>query len=350
MRDWTKTLVRPEASIRNAIEAIDNSALRIALVADADRRLHGVVTDGDVRRGLLRGFSVEDPIQHILNPAPTVVGREENREAVLALMKRKNLLQIPVVDRKGRVVGLEVLFELVQPGDRDNWVVLMVGGLGTRLRPLTETVPKPLLHVGHQPILETILEQLLGYGFHRFYFSVNYKARMIEEYFGDGRAWGAEIRYLYEDEPLGTAGALRLLPTRPSAPFIVMNGDLLTKLNFNHFLDYHRDHRAAATMGVSEYRTQIPYGVIQTDHHRIAGIQEKPVQRFLINAGVYALEPEALDLIPDTGTLDMPELFNRLAVAGRETVAFPIREYWMDIGRLADFERANGEYAAVFGG
>ncbi len=346
---WQKARIVPDRSIRETIQTIDEGAIRIALVVDSENHLLGTVTDGDIRRGILRGVALEEPVTRVMNPQPTTARADESRDVILERMKQTRLHQIPVVDGQGCLVTVEILDELLQTRQRDNWVMLMAGGLGSRLRPLTDECPKPLLKVGSKPLLEIILENFLEYGFRKFYISVNYKAEMVKEHFGDGSRWGIEIRYIHEDQRLGTAGALSLLPERPALPLIVMNGDLLTKVNFQHLLDFHAEHRARATMCVREYDFQVPYGVVRIDHHRVLGIDEKPVQRFFVNAGIYVLEPEVLDLIPSATYFDMPELFTRLIGQNHETAVFPIREYWLDIGHMEDFARANGDFPEVFG-
>ena len=317
-------------------------------MVDGDGRLLGTVTDGDVRRAILRGVALDDAVAQVMNHNPTTARQEDDRETLLRLMRQRKLHQIPLLDATWRVVGLQVLDHLLQPTRRENPVVLMAGGLGSRLSPLTDDTPKPLLHVGSKPILETILEAFVHHGFGTFFLSVNYLAEQVEAHFGDGSRWGVQIEYLRERERLGTAGALSLLPQRPTAPLFVMNGDLLTRLNFGTLLDFHTEHAAAATMCVREYEMQVPYGVIETRSHRILDIREKPTERYLVNAGVYVLQPETLDLIPEDAFFDMPDLFKRLIERDRETAVFPIREYWMDIGQVADFKRANGDYDEVF--
>lgn len=349
MKDWKNVLMSPDTTLKDAIRTIDQGALKIALVVDGDQRLVGTVSDGDIRRGILKGCALEERVQEVMNSTPTVVGQNEGREKILVLMRQKQIYQIPVVDGVGRLVGLEIIDTLLTPPRRDNLVVLMAGGLGSRLKQLTTDIPKPLLKVGDKPILETILLNFIEHGFRRFYVSVNYRAEMIETYFGDGSRWGVEIDYLREDRKLGTAGALGLLPERPTEPVLVMNGDLLTKVNFQQLLDFHLEHKAIATMCVREYDFQVPYGVVKLDQHRITSIEEKPVQRFFVNAGIYVLQPEVLNLIPDGLPLDMPPLFDKLLELEKETAVFPVREYWIDIGRVSDFERANGEFDKVFG-
>lgn len=349
MKDWKNVLASPDTSIREAIRIIDQGALKIALVVDEASRLVGTVSDGDIRRGILKGCDLENPVHQIMNTSPSVAGKNDGREKILALMRQKQIYQIPLVDGDGVLVGLEVIDTILAPPQRNNWVVLMAGGLGTRLKQLTADTPKPLLKVGDKPILETILGNFIEHGFNRFFISVNFKSEMIEEYFGDGSRWGVQIDYLREDKKLGTAGALGLLPEKPSVPVFVMNGDLLTKVNFQQLLDFHIEHNSAATMCVREYDFQVPYGVVKLDQHRILSIEEKPIQRFFVNAGIYVLQPEVLDLIPSGLPLDMPSLFDKLIEIEKETAVFPVREYWLDIGRMSDFERANGEFDRVFG-
>lgn len=348
MKDWKKVILTPEISIREAISTIDAGALQIALVVDADNKLLGTVTDGDVRRGILREIPLDASVCEIMNPGPAVVNVHQSREEILALMKKKSLRQIPLVDGSGRLVGLEVIEAILQPPDFPNQVVIMAGGLGTRLRPMTNNCPKPMLKVGGRPILETVLQNLKEQGFRRFYLSVNYMADLIKDHFGDGSCLGVEIEYLHEDKKLGTAGALSLLPVLPTEPIMVMNADLLTKVNFQQLFDFHRQHQSAATMCVREYDFQVPYGVVKVDQHRLLGIEEKPVHNFFVNAGIYILGPEVFKLIIPDCYCDMPTVFETLIEKKYATTVFPIREYWLDIGKLDDFERASGEFSEVF--
>ncbi|MDD5298992.1 MAG: nucleotidyltransferase family protein [Gallionella sp.] len=348
MNAWKEVSVLPVTSIREAIRILDESAKQIVLVVNENNRLLGTVTDGDIRRSILKGMSLDEPIQEIMNPDPTVAMIDEGRENILAAMQRTRLHHIPLVDENHCLVGLETLDELIQSRTRENRVVLMAGGLGSRLRPLTDECPKPMLKIGNKPLLETILENFIEYGFRRFYISVNYMADVVKSYFGDGSRWGVDIDYLHEDQRLGTAGALSLLPEKPTESLFVMNGDLLTKVNFKQLLDFHSGHRAQATMCVREYDFQVPYGVVKINDHRIISIDEKPVQRFFVNAGIYVLEPEALDLVFPNTYFDMPTLFEKLINLKKETAVFPIREYWLDIGQLSDYDRANGEFMRVF--
>jgi len=348
-RNVSKIMISPSTPIIEAIQIIDRGGMQIALVVDSEGRLLGTVTDGDVRRGILKGIPMDKPVQMIMNSKPTVVTIGDDIEHILGIMKFKGHRQIPILDNDGVLVSLELLDQLLEPGLKDNWVVLMVGGLGTRLRPLTDDCPKPLLQVGSKPVLETILDSFIASGFHKFYFSLNYKGDMISNYFGDGSHWGVKIRYLYEKERLGTAGALSLLPEKPEHPILVMNGDLLTKVNFCQLLDFHVQQRAKTTMCVREYVSQVPYGVVKFSGSRLEEIVEKPIQTHFINAGIYVLDPETLDLVPKNSYFDMPSLFDKVLKRKEKSVIFPIREYWMDIGQMDDYLKANGEFQGVFG-
>lgn len=348
MNRWKEVLISPDTTILKAIKIIDEGTLQIALVVDASNKLLGTVSDGDIRRAILNGILFDRPVSEIMFTEPTVASCHESCEAILATMKQKKLRQIPLVDQVGCVVGLDSWDELFNIQERKNIVVLMAGGLGTRLGELTKDCPKSLLRIGNKPILETILENCIEYGFKQFYFSVNYKADMVKEHFGDGSRWGVDIRYIEEKKRLGTAGALGLLPEVPTLPLLVMNSDVLTKINFKHLMEFHEEHKSVATMCVREYEFQVPFGVVQVDNHRLTGISEKPVQRFFVNAGIYVLSPESLAVIPKDSFFDMPTLFERLVDNKVETTVFPIHEYWLDVGRIDDFERANGEYKDVF--
>jgi dTDP-glucose pyrophosphorylase len=347
-KEWRATLVRDSATIREAIRAIDDSALQIALVVDGEQCLVGTVTDGDVRRGLLRGVALDTVVADIMNRRPASCPAALGRDAALAVMRSADVKQVPLLDTAGHVVGLEIVGDVVKRTQRDNWVVLMAGGLGQRLRPLTEDCPKPMLSVGGRPILEIILENFARQGFSRFFLSVNYKAEMVRRHFGDGTRWDVHIDYLEEREKLGTAGALGLLPERPSEPVIVMNGDVLTDINFGSMLDFHLEQRATATMAVREHTVEVPFGVIDLADDYLAGVTEKPRYSWFVNAGVYVVEPRVVDLVERGKAVDMPNLLERVLAGDERIAAFPVREYWRDIGRLEDFERANVDYPLAF--
>lgn len=349
MDSWQNILVQPDTPILSVVKIIDKSALQIALVVDADRKLIGTVTDGDIRRALLSAIDLQTPVSKIMNTHPTVAYADEERMNIKAMMKRQHVNHIPLVNEKRQVIGLEIASQMLDIEKRDNLVVLMAGGRGERLKPLTENCPKPLLKVGGKPILETILNNFIEYGFYNFCISVHYRSEMVEDYFGDGSKWGINIRYIKEKKRLGTAGALGLLDENPEKPLIVMNGDLLTKVNFECLLNFHNSTYAAATMCLREYTFQIPFGVAVTEEHRLIRITEKPVEKFFVSAGIYVINPEVLRYIPKNSPMDMPNLFQGLVNDNREVAAFPIREYWLDIGRMGDFEKANSEFPEVFG-
>jgi NDP-sugar pyrophosphorylase family protein len=319
--------------------------MKIVLVVGPEGQLLGTVTDGDIRRGILKNIGLSEPIERLMNRNPLTCGTHQSREEILCLMKERLLFQIPVLDAKGRVERVEILEDLIKQVKRKNPVVLMAGGKGTRLYPLTETCPKPLLKVGDKPILERIIEEFARQGFETFYISVNYKAQMITDYFGDGSRWNIKIQYLHETRELGTAGALSLLPVIPTLPLILMNGDLLTQVDFQKLLDFHEENQAEATMCIKHYEFQVPYGVVQVSDHQLIGLDEKPVHRFFVNAGIYVLNPSTLANIPADEHCNITDLFKTLSEKNIPASVFPIRESWMDIGRLDDFEKANTEHA-----
>ena len=348
MKNWESALIGPQVVLEDAIATMDRSALRIAIVVDDERRLLGTLTDGDVRRALLRHQSLNVPVSQVMCATPQVAQRDWNRERVLAVMESTQLLQLPVVDAENRVVGLETLHGLLDKRLLNNPVFLMAGGFGTRLHPLTNYCPKPLLKVGDKPILELILERFIQAGFHRFFISTHYLPEMVRDYFGDGKRWGVSIRYTHEETPLGTGGAVGLLPhDEINEPMLMMNGDLLTTLNYRELLDFHNENKGVATMCVREYEYQVPYGVIQSEGHLIRSMVEKPIQKFFVNAGVYVLSPELVKSVAAGTKIDMPTLLEREIAADRNVTLFPVHEYWLDIGRMEDFKRAQIELKSI---
>jgi dTDP-glucose pyrophosphorylase len=341
VRKWREVLLPPTARLGEVLARIDTAGYQIALIVDRDDRLLGVVTDGDVRRAILNDVALSSPVSLVMNGSPVTARQGASAREQLAAMRRHVVHQLPIVNEGNVVVGLVLIDDLIGATDKPNWVVLMAGGLGSRLRPLTESVPKPMLIVRGKPILENILENLVNEGFRRFFVSVNYRADTIMNHFGDGSSWGIEISYLREAARLGTAGALALLPAKPTHSLIVMNGDLLTRASVGSLLEFHETRGSAATMAVREYDLQVPYGVVHTSGDRITAVEEKPVQKFFINAGIYVLSPQALAHIPHDCSFDMPTLFERLNASGALTSAFPLREFWLDIGRVEDYVQAN---------
>ena len=348
MQNWPKALIKPDTTILEMLKIIDIAEMRIAVVVDDQQKLLGIISDYDIRQSLLKNISFNEPVKHIMNTQPIVAEVKKSRQAMLNIIKCKSLIVLPIVDESRRIVNIETINEFIETPILDNYVVIMAGGLGTRLKPLTNHCPKPLLKIGEKPLLEIIIDNFIEYGLHNFFLSVNYKSHMIKDYFGDGSQWNINIRYLEEDSPLGTAGALSLLPEIPTEPLMVMNGDIMTQVNFQQFLEFHLSHADKATMGVRKYQNIIPYGVVKSEGQQLLSIQEKPVQNHFVNAGVYMLNPEVIDMIPAKSYYDMPTLFQMLLNKKENVNVFPIHEYWLDIGRIDDFERAHQDYPKIF--
>ena len=340
---WRKALLPASANLQQAIRNLDDTGLQIVLVVTSDDVLLGTVTDGDIRRGLLRGLDLNGGVEAIMYREPLVVPPALGRETVLQLMRANRFHQLPIIDEGRHVVGLHVWDELLLPSQRANLMVIMAGGQGTRLRPHTDTCPKPLLKVSGKPMLEHIIERAKAEGFQNFVIAIHYLGQMIEDYFGDGSRWQVRIEYLRELSPLGTAGAIGLLNPRPTAPILVSNGDVLTDIRYDELLDFHNRHSAMATMAVRLHEWQNPFGVIHIRGLDIVGFEEKPVARSHINAGVYVLDPSALDALNAGEQCDMPTLFSRLQERSGRTIVYPMHEPWLDVGRASDLERAQGE-------
>ena len=348
MKTYKDILLNPNSTIKEALKIIDSGAMRIALVVDKDEKLLGTLSDGDIRRGLLNNLSLSDNIESVIFRTPTVCKVSDSKKRILEVALSKKIYQVPIIDHNGKVVGIEEVDSLLKPKQKSNRVVLMVGGLGTRLRPLTEHTPKPMLKVGNKPILETIIMNFKKHGFTNIILSVSYKAEIIEEYFGDGSNFGLNIEYIHEEKRMGTAGALSLMREKLDEPFFVMNGDLLTNINFEQMLEYHINNNSISTMGVREYDFQVPYGVVNIEGNSILSIEEKPVHKFFVSGGIYILNPQVLDFIPDNSFYDMPTLFEEVIKEKLKSISFPIHEYWLDIGRIEEFHKANSEYGEVF--
>lgn len=343
--NWKRILVSPLSNIQDVLKVIDNESLQLALVVDLNNRLLGTVTDGDIRRALINGVPLSHPIAEIMFTTPSAVDSSTSKCQVLEIMNAKQLNSIPILDN-GIVVGLETIHHITEKAKYDNPVFLMAGGFGTRLKPLTDNCPKPLLKVGDKPILETVLLGFVKSGFHNFYISTHYLPEMIKEYFGNGEKWGVSITYVHEEEPLGTGGALGLLPKDlPELPVIMMNGDVLTKVDLEELLAFHNKNDANATMCVREYEYQVPFGVIESEGNKIKSMVEKPIQRFHVNAGIYVVGREIIDSVKENELVDMPTLLERFL--DKQVLRFPFYDYWLDIGRMADFERAQQDYHSL---
>lgn len=345
-KQWKKALLPVTATMAQAIRNLDESMMQIVLVVSPEGCLIGTLTDGDVRRGLLRGLDLKSPIDTIIYREPLVAPSQMGRDVVLQLMRANKIHQLPIVDENRHVVGLHLLDDLMVPwGERQNLMVIMAGGQGSRLRPHTENCPKALLPVGGKPILEHIVERARAEGFQNFVLAIHYLGQMIEDHFGDGSRWKVKIDYLREKSPLGTAGAIGLLKQRPEVPFIVCNGDVLTDIRYSELLDFHCFHSASATMAVRLHEWHHPFGVVRTKGVDIVSFEEKPVARSHINAGMYVLEPSALEVLSAGEPCDMPMLFNRLQERAARTIVYPMHEPWLDIGRVDDFERAQANHS-----
>lgn len=351
MKDFRQALLRPDQSIRDALICLDKSGLQIALIVDEAGRLLGTVTDGDIRRFIIGGRNLDENVSLAMQRSPHTLPQGASRELAVRMMTRYGIAQVPILDTAGRLVSVEVIDTLKDEGMTSTWVVLMAGGLGTRLRPLTETTPKPLLPISGRPLMETVITQLAGQGFQNFYISVNYKAEMFENHFGDGSALGVNIRYVHEPSKMGTAGALSLLPDRPDGPFLVMNGDILTKADMRALLQFHQNEGGMATLAVREYSLQVPYGVVESNGHTVSRLVEKPTHRHFVNAGIYVLSPEVLDLLVPGEHKDMTDLLGDLLVSEKyanSVQSYPLHEYWLDIGRMSDLEQARQEFEGLF--
>ena len=346
-------LLSPDAPLMAAVRSIEATRRRIAVVVDDEHRLLGTLTDGDVRRCLLAGGSLQTPLSQAMNSSPLVAEEGAPAGYLLDLMRKRNVMALPVVDGEGRFKRLVHLIDLelsnkVTPVPAEfDFAVIMAGGEGARLRPLTATIPKPMVDIGGTPLLERQIESLAKAGISRIYLSVNYLGHVIEQHFGDGTGFGVEISYLREKEKLGTAGALALLPERPDRPIVVMNGDILTTSDFGSLYAFHQAHAAQVTVAAVDYRISIPYGVINTEGAFVTGLVEKPSQRFLCNAGIYAVSPQALNLLQGTGHLNMTDIIDSCLVRHMPVAVFPVHEYWSDIGTPDDLEKARTFFAQL---
>lgn len=340
---WRTAILPLNSTTHQAIDTLAQAAIKIVLVINANDELEGTISDGDIRRALLRGVGLDSPITEVIHRHPLVVPPGMGRDLVMQLMVANHIQQVPVVDGNNRLVGLHLWDDISLPAQRPNAMVIMAGGKGTRLRPHTESCPKPMLPLSGKPMLEHIIERAKAEGFRHFILAIHYLGHMIEAYFGDGQRLGVEIEYLREAEPLGTAGALGLISPLPQHPIVVTNGDVITDIHYTALLDFHVRHQAAATMAVRAHDWQHPFGVVEIKGLDIVGFQEKPVARTYINAGVYALNPEVLGLLGNGMVCDMPSLFEKLQTKGGRTVAYPMHEPWLDVGRPEDLRQARGQ-------
>jgi dTDP-glucose pyrophosphorylase len=342
---WRAAILPASTTVEQVVRNLDQVAIKIVMIVNEREELIGTISDGDIRRGLLKGLTFTSPILEVVHHNPLVVPPDVDRELVRQLMVANKIQQIPVVNEHRRVVGLHLWDEIASAPALNNLMVIMAGGMGTRLRPHTETCPKPMLPIAGKPMLEHIVDRAKLEGLHNFVFAIHYLGHMIEEHFGNGERFGLHIDYLRERAPLGTAGALSLLAPRPTGTFVVTNGDVITDIHYAELIDFHNRHGAVATMAVRVHEWQHPFGVVHTQGVDIVGFEEKPVARTRINAGVYALDPEALAVLKQDEQCDMPTLFERLQSTGRRTVAFPMHEPWLDVGRPDDLQSVRRKLA-----
>lgn len=335
--------VSPDATLFETLAAIDRAGEEIVFVADENDRIVGTVTDGDVRRALLRGASLQDRLlRGMMRPDFVRVTRETPRAEVLDLMRARGINQIPILDADQRLIGLHLVRDMVGGAERPNAAVIMAGGLGKRLGPITETIPKPMVTVAGRPILERIVLHLVGHGIRRVFIAVNHLRETIEEHFGDGSAFGCRIEYLREEQPLGTGGALSLLPAREEHPVLVMNGDLVTQADFGSMLDFHAQEGFAATIGLRPYAIDVPYGVATLEGNMLTELREKPTFRCVVNAGIYVLSAEAIDLVPGDTEFPITDVFERCRAAGLAVGGHLVNGEWLDVGRPDELLRARG--------
>lgn len=342
--------LQQKAPLFEAVQAIEASSRRIAVVVDPNGKLVGTLTDGDVRRCLLAGGDLQTPVQNAMNARPLTAQDGSSQSYLFELMQRGNILVIPLVDDAGQFVRLIHLSDM-SPSDglplasQYAFAVIMAGGQGIRLRPITENIPKPMVDIAGVPLLERQILRIAKAGIKKLYLSVNHMSQVIENHFGDGSGFGLTIRYLREKEKLGTAGALSLLPEKPTAAILVMNGDILTASNFDSLYSFHQNHNAVVTVAAVDHHVQIPYGVINSHGAYVTGIVEKPSQRFLCNAGIYAVSPEALEFVPTNQAFNMTDIIAAVLERGRPISVYPVHEYWSDVGTPADLEQARRLYS-----
>lgn len=341
-------LVSPETTLREAAERIGRNRKGIVVVVDGSRRLVDTITDGDIRRAMLAGKPLDTTVGDLRDrrgsspykePITASVGTDNAH--MNALMREAKVRQLPIVDKNGTVVDLVTLDEVTDSPDFS--AVIMAGGFGTRLRPLTDDMPKPMLPIGERPLMEHLVSQLRESGVRKVDVTTHFQPEKIQDHFGDGSAFGVELRYVSEDKPLGTAGALGLLSSRDK-PMIVINGDIFTKIDFNAMYGFHKEHDAELTVAVRQYEINVPYGVLECDGELVTSLKEKPSYSFLVNAGIYLLEPSTFELIPVGERFDMTDLIEALVAAGRRVVSFPLVEYWIDIGQHDDYARAQADF------
>lgn len=346
MKNIKKITINEDATIKKALKVISKGNIKIAVVVDKKGKLLGTLTDGDIRRGFLRGLDINSPIKSIVFKKPLVVKKNDIKENIFEIALKKKIYQIPIVDKKFKLIGIHLLDELVESKKKNNLVVIMAGGRGMRLRPLTKNIPKPMLKIGNKPILQTILEKFIESGYNNFVICVNYKSKVIVDYFGNGKKFGAQIEYIHEKIRMGTVGALSLYKKKIKEPFFVINGDILIDFDFKKMMQFHQENNSKATMSIKQYNITLPYGEVKLKNTNITSIIEKPKHKFFVNTGIYVLDPKCISLIPKK-FYDMTSLFKKMISKKNKVVSFPLGENWIDIGRYGDYKKANLEFSYI---
>jgi dTDP-glucose pyrophosphorylase len=342
--DLARFTVPADATVLEALETIERGGKAITFVVDADDRVIGALTDGDLRRALLQGASLDGRVlRNAMNRDYAFLRPEQSRAEALDIMRARQIEQLPVLDADGSLCGLHTLHELVAAVERPNRVLILAGGRGTRLHPLTTHLPKPMITVAGRPILERLILHLMSSGFRHFTVSVSYLAHMIEEHFGDGTRFGCHIEYLHETEPLGTGGPLALLRPIPEIPLVVVNGDLMTQSDLGRLLDFHLAGGFSASVGLRPYSIEIPFGVAVVEGERLVEHREKPTQQFLVNTGMYVFAPETLALVPEGREYPITSLLDTLLERGLPVGAHVLEDEWLDVGRPEELRQARGQ-------
>ena len=344
MKNWKKIIVEPKMSLEEVIKIIDKTALQIAIVLDKNKKLFGTVTDGDIRRAILKGLNLKTSIDEVMNSNPFFAYKKTSKNELIDIMKKNSVQHLPIVDADNKVLGISSYSELTEINEKSNVVVIMAGGLGLRLRPLTENIPKPMLLLDDKPILEHIISNFIKEGFKYFYISVNYKSDVIKNYFKNGNKWGIKISYLEEKSQLGTAGALSLLKSRLSEPIIVVNGDVVTNLSISNVIKFHTKENSVATMVTKSLKFQLPFGIPEIKGNDILSINEKPMRNIKVNAGIYVLSPSTLELLPKN-KIDMTDFFKMLVKSRKKVLAFQMNEKWVDIGEKQEYAKVKNKIA-----
>lgn len=328
-------------SVLNVVTNIQNSQYQICFIVDDQGSLIGSIADGDIRRGLIEGHSIDSLASQIMNPNPISILATQSERQAQTIMSANQIKQLPVVNEDHQLIGLYLVDQILNLAHKENSILIMAGGFGKRMMPLTENLPKPMLKVAGKPILEHIILNAKAQGFRKFIISLHYLGNLIIDHFGDGSNLDISIQYIHESEPLGTAGAMALIDPLPNLPFIVTNGDIITDVNYANLLHFHESNKSQATMAIKKYELQNPYGVVNIKGLEITSFEEKPIQMSYVNAGIYALNPSSLKYLKVNEPCDMPDLFELLKNNNHLITAYPLHETWADVGRPIDLSEVN---------